>query len=494
MYIYKNILIEELNNVYQINNIIETTNYDKHIKELIEKLPDDKLIKKISPKWNKRSKSIELTFDINNLGLFHVDVMYRIAEDKISWRVQYYTIKYDENKSGNKTFIEHLNECIDCIHYEYENCSYNKKITSKHEFSEELINQLRRHISLSQCDKNYKPQEMALGINRENYRPTINKKQLLKNCDIYDLDILIERYYKHSPQPEFAIFWERPLFEDIAEKYIKNDIVERRELYSNNIFKLNKKEFRKAFYDVMYAYLEEKNRINSIIKFCTYLSEYNRLMSKDRFLGICPLTLRPFVGIEEGLDGCDIYDVKDFEKSFKTDENGDFIQTNNGKFILENKNILNNLEAKYFEGKLHSSLPLIKKAEDYIIHKDSEFIALYIGNYKRISFLYSTIMGKYSYSGIETQGKFVYLSIYIYNYVKNIVEAKISDYSKIKLASTYYNEARNYKKQKDYHKAIEFFNKCEELNVGYNVSTELKTCYRLLKKAENEHIVVGEHM
>ena len=70
---------------------------------------------------NKRSKSIELTFDINNLGLFHVDVMYRIAEDKISWRVQYYTIKYDENKSGNKTFIEHLNECIDCIHYEYEN-------------------------------------------------------------------------------------------------------------------------------------------------------------------------------------------------------------------------------------------------------------------------------------------------------------------------------------------------------------------------------------
>ena len=57
MYIYKNILIEELNNVYQINNIIETTNYDKHIKELIEKLPDDKLIEKISPKWNKRSKS-----------------------------------------------------------------------------------------------------------------------------------------------------------------------------------------------------------------------------------------------------------------------------------------------------------------------------------------------------------------------------------------------------------------------------------------------------
>ena len=104
-------------------------------------------------------------------------------------------------------------------------------------------------------------------------------------------------------------------------------------------------------------------------------------------------------------------------------------------------------------------------------------------------------MGKYSYSGIETQGKFVYLSIYIYNYVKNIVEAKISDYSKIKLASTYYNEARNYKKQKDYHKAIEFFNKCKELNVGYNfVSTELKACYRLLEKAENEHIVAGEHM
>ena len=485
---YKRTLLQDLDKIFKENNIVENSHYCICVKELIKELPDNKLIKGVITKWYKRSKSIELRFDINNLNLFKVDVKYRISENRVSWFIQYYINVYDEIKNKNKSFVEHLNICLDCIRTEGEYWKKrNGKLTSKDEFSEELISKLEKHFYALQLNQDYKSENLVLGIDRNTFRPTIAPKESLKNCDIYDLKELLERYLKYSKveseNNHIPTFWDSPKFIDIAEKYIKNDIVEPRKQQSKDK-KLTKKEFRREFYYIMYKHLEERNRTFSNTK--EFKSDLDRLMEREKFLGICPNTLRPFIGIIDGLDGCDVYKIKEFEMLFKKDDTGKFISTSNKKFILEDKKLLEILENKYFENGLSDNLPLMIKAEEHTIDDDSGFVCLYHTRYTPIS-MYSTIMGKYASYKDFPFAKWAYISKPIYNYMKSLLQEKINHNNKIKLASVYYNEAKKYKKQKDFHKAIECYEKINELNV-YRVNNELIECYKRLKDIENKRI------
>lgn len=224
---YKKQLIFDINRLYKENEVTNTSFIDHVINDILENSPDDELIRGISANWYKRSKSIELIWDINQFKLFQVDVSYRIYENKTSWSIQYLFMKYNETHNDNKTFVEHLNKCLNHIRQVKKN--FKSKLKTKGEFYEELFTQIDWHIASSIRDKKYNATEMALGINLNNFRPEINLKEQLLNHDIYNLTDYTKCFF--IDPNDGCGFWELKddtLFWELAEKYIKDDREETR--------------------------------------------------------------------------------------------------------------------------------------------------------------------------------------------------------------------------------------------------------------------------
>ena len=187
---YKEQLIVDINKLYKENEITNTSFIDSVVNSLLEESPNDELIRGISVNWQKRSKSIELIWDINQFELFEGRISYRISENKTSWSIKYLFDEYDETHNENKTFIEHLHICLNDIKEVYKH--FFSKLETKGELYDELISKVEFHIGSSLRDKKYNSDDMVLGIDLYNFRPIIGEKDSLLNHDIYDLKIYMD--------------------------------------------------------------------------------------------------------------------------------------------------------------------------------------------------------------------------------------------------------------------------------------------------------------
>lgn len=490
-------LINEIKKIYVENGLIETAFYDKCINDLVEKLPQDELITSISAKWNNRSRSIELIWDINSFNLYQVDVSYCIAEKSISWQVKYFFQIFNEKNKEKINFIECLNECLSDIRYTYK--EIHSKLTTKGAFYNKLKSVIDCHIGATIHDKDYDANEMVLGINRNNFRPSINKREMLVECDIYELDDFVKSFSIYDDYWELvddSLFWQ------FANQYIKEDNNDETRLSQVNVIKkISSSEFCELFYNIMCRHLKRLNDIKKSKNLDKPIAAYFYIrLAEKRYLGIEPHSLKPFIGVLEGLDGCDVYELKEFENSFKIDGNGFFVSKGNdgllrnrSNFLLENKRLLNLLVAKYFleDSEHESSLPLIKKADESFNDDDSRFIRMYKEQYHDFTlFLDPTILGKYNDTSFCEN--YVFLSKEIYEYIEQIQFKKKEISEKIELGEKYFEKATYYKRKKLFNKAVEWYEKCKELNVGYVVYHELLICYRQLADYDKELAVATE--
>ncbi|MBP3552667.1 MAG: hypothetical protein J6K05_05790 [Bacteroidaceae bacterium] len=490
---YKEQLIFDINRLCKENEVTDISFIDI-INDILEKSPNDELIRGISANWNKRSKSIELIWDINQFKLFQVDVSYRIYEDKTSWNIQYLFKKYNEIRNENKTFIEHLNICLNHIRRVKKN--FESKLKTKGEFYEELIKQIDWHIASSIRNEGYNAEQMVLGINLNNYRPEINIKEQLLNHDIYDLTDYLKCFFIDPNNGGYWDLKDDTLFWELAKKYIEDDREETRISQIKKIKKITSNEFRKYFYNIMYEYLAELNAVKSG-RMPIYLKIYGKT-KKKRFLGVEPNSLRPHIGILEGLDGCDIYDLKKIEEAFLTDDDGCFVSTNkhNSKFILKDKSLINQLVERYFTDKNFkiSNLPLIKNVEESTINDESLFIKIYNTVYTDKFSFYPTIVGKYS--DVSYCNKYCYYPKSLYDFIDFLEKSYKAHENNTFKALDYFDKAKNHKRNKKYNLAITALEKAIKLlhdieQTGYpEIHSCLIDCYAKIKDKENQIRVV----
>ena len=337
---YKEQLIVDINKLYKENEITNTSFIDSVVNSLLEESPNDELIRGIFVNWQKRSKSIELIWDINQFELFEGRISYRISENKTSWSIKYLFDEYDETHNENKTFIEHLHICLNAIKEVYNH--FFSKLETKGELYDELISKVEFHIGSSLRDKTYNSDNMVLGIDLDNFRPIIGEKDSLLNHDIYDLKIYMDCFSIYPNDDSWELKDDAP-FWSLAEKYIQEEPNETRESQIKKIEKISSNEFYMYFYQVMYKHLAY---LNDVKHGSVYARDTQRLIikyNKKRYLGIEPYSLKPFIGILEGLDGCDLYDLEKFEKAFLIDDKGFYVsvEDNKSEFIIEDKSLIN---------------------------------------------------------------------------------------------------------------------------------------------------------
>lgn len=483
---YKEQLIHDVNIMYAEHGIANKAYWDKCIINLLDKSPNDDLIKQISAKWYKRSQSIELFWDFIDSNLcYNMSASYRISELHDTWCVKYSGKEFNEIKTGDKDFIDHVKDCLSVIR-ETQNRRKCKPETID-DFCQDLISRIEWHISAMANCADYDAQGMALGVNPTNCEFKIDKRENLQSFDIYDLDSYTGCWVISGGWYELRN--KGPLVE-LAHRYITEEIItETRESQLKNIRKIDDKQFRQYFYNIIYKYLDERNRIMDD-KIPVYLRfEYG----KEKYLGIEPHSLKPFIGVEDALDGCDVYDLKGIEDAFEKDDNVFFVtcKGNDRKFILKDKSIINLFVAKYFSEKKvdETKLPLIKKAEEHIITDDTLFTRVYLREYNSFGF-YSTIIGKYA--DTSHCEKYCFRPKTLCDLV-NYLERSYKEFEEgSHKVVGYLNKARLHKKNKNYKLAITALEKAVTIlhtieQDGYpEVHSCLIDCYAKIKDRENQ--------
>ena len=410
---------------------------------------------------------------------------YRISELHDTWCVKYSGKEFNEVKTGDKDFIDHVKDCLSVIR-EAQNRRKCKPETIE-DFCHDLISRIEWHISAMANCADYDAQGMALGVNPTNCEFKIDKRENLQSFDIYDLDIYTGCWVISGGW--FELRNKGPLVE-LAHRYITEEIItETRDSQLRKIGKIDDKQFRQYFYKIIYKYLDEQNQIMSG-KIPVYLRfEYE----KKKYLGIELHSLKPFIGVEEALDGCDIYDLKEIEDAFEKDENGVYVSCkgNDRKFILKDKSIINLFIAKYFPEKNvdETKLPLIKKAEEHIITDETLFTRVYLREYNAFGF-YSTIIGKYADTSYCEEYCFRPKALCdLVNYLERSYKEFEEGSHKV---TRYLDQARLHKRNKNYNLAITALEKAVTIlhtigQDGYpEVHSCLIDCYAKIKDRENQ--------
>lgn len=246
----------------------------------------------------------------------------------------------------------------------------------------------------------------------------------------------------------------------------------------------------------MYEYLAELNAVKSG-KNPIYLKIFEKT-KKKRYLGVEPHSLKPHIGILEGLDGCDIYDLKKIEEAFLTDDDGYFVSTNkhNSKFILKDQSLINQLVKKYFADKEVKTLnlPLIKNAEESTINDESLFIKTYKTVYTDKFSFYPTIVGKYS--DVSYCNKYCYRPKSLHDFIDFLEESYKTHENNTFKALNYFDKAKNHKRNKKFKLAITALEKAITLlhdieQTAYpEIHSCLIDCYAKIKDKENQIRVI----
>lgn len=491
---YKEQLLIDINQIYNENTIPNKSFINDFVNEILDKSPNDDFIISITPKWYKRSQSIEFIWNLDDLEFGRKVICYRISENKSSWRIDYHGNKFNERNKCNDDFFNILSTSLNDIKQLTEAIIdwYNAKPATKGEFYNMLVMVVEQHISSSIRNKEYRSEKMVLGINRDSLRPEIDKVESLLNHDIYDLKNYTKCFF--IDPNDGCGFWEledEDPFWQLAELYIKEESNE-----VHHIEKITSNEFRMLFYKAMYEYLSELNSIKS--GRTSTLLKITAKLGKKKYLGVEPKSLTPYIGIIEGLDGCDLYDLEKIQEIFLTDKNGFFVLENNHnrKFIVKDKSLINLLVDKYFTDKDidHTILPLIKKAEEHIIDDDSMFIKAYKANYRDMFYSYTTIIGKYA--DTSYYGKFSYRPKSLQEYVDFLEKSFKKFEEDTYKATVYLDKAKEHKRNRKYKLAITALEKAITLvhnieQTGYpEIHSCLIDCYAKIKDKENQIRVI----
>lgn len=493
---YKEQLLIDINKIYKDNTITNKSFIDDFVKEIIEYSPNDGFIISITPKWYKRSQSIEFVWNLDDLDIVRYKINYRISETDKSWNIEYCCKKFNNKQNDSNDFFklvedglneirEARNELVDWL---------TKKPTTQGEFYNELVSKVDMHIAYSIREEDYNADKMVLGINLDNFRPEIDEKEFLSNHDIYDLGIYTKCFFI-DPNDGGCGSWELENdapFWQLAEKYITDDVKETRISQRNKIKKITSNDFRMCFYHTIYRYLTELNQIKSG-KTPFYL-KYLLKSEKKRYLGIEPYSLKPFIGIIDSLDGCDIYDLKTIEDFFAKDENGFFVSAydKNKKFLLKDKSIIELLTQKYFtnEKVKNESLPLVKTAAEHILDDDSLFVKVYKGLSRDKFDFYPTIIGKYH--DTSYCDKYCFRPRALQDFVEFLEKSYQRNEENTDNALKYYYKAKEHKRNRKYKLAITALEKAITLvhnieQTGYpEIHSCLIDCYAKIKDKENQ--------
>ena len=166
---YKEQLLIDINQIYNENTIPNKSFINDFVNEILDKSPNDDFIISVTPKWYKRSQSIEFIWNLDDLEFGRKVICYRISENKSSWRIDYHGNKFNERNKCNDGFFNILSTSLNDIKQLTEAIIdwYNAKPATKGEFYNLLVMGVEQHISSSIRNKEYRSEKMVLGINRD---------------------------------------------------------------------------------------------------------------------------------------------------------------------------------------------------------------------------------------------------------------------------------------------------------------------------------------
>lgn len=248
--------------------------------------------------------------------------------------------------------------------------------------------------------------------------------------------------------------------------------------------KVDKNQFRRIFYELIYEYLYECNLIYFGNSRPVPINQIAKRKGK-RYLGIDIETLKPCIGVIESMDGCDVYDLDLLQRAFRTDERGLFVAMPHtfSKFYLDEKSVLNDLVARYYSStyKDNPLLNLIRPASECILCSSSEKDRVKVS--RDTAYIYATVAGKYYHQGLISMPLNLCEIVFeIEQFIKGLDQRIMRYQDRLEVAS-------KYKREKKYDKAIEIYKKVDSLDLGFDVYHDLLVCYRKLKDTENERAI-----
>ena len=461
--------LDELNK-YTVPNILD---FKKNIEDALILCNNDELLENAFIHWYTNNNTLEISWSFGNHTYFRL-FFHGLT---MAWKIRYGDTYYNNENSNGQSFFQLYEECINDMEDLYNRLT--SKIETVKEFYYELKSVLDWHIASIVHNTIDKSVDYSLGINRDNFRPTISNKEDLSECDIYSLADYLDCYSISHKEKHWEIVNQQPLY-DLAKRYIVTDTIT--ETYENRLVhrKLSLEEFRESFIITFRCYLNELNRDTRLRT--KYLKVIPRL---TKYLGIRNNTNRPVIGIIETLDNCDIYDLGLFIKSVKQD-NGQYDRLTYANFNTEL--VYKQLEDKYYH--TYPDLPC-----EIIPYKTVEDTKLQAQDY--VQMLYDEFRETYDSFDLKIEHhlgeKYIYVPQKAIPFLRTRVGTTFveKDDELEENAKKLLRRGKNFKREKKYQKAIDELSKCIELNTlsTKDAVDNILSCYRKINDSENERKV-----